>query len=91
MDSIHPSYFSDTLNLAYSNIIPPIQLQRVGEDETDVVCLAPIVRRGKGRPKTKRGTAGPYRQTNRKRKKIFDSSVVACCCDDKNSRIMGLI
>ena len=67
LDSIHPCYRSATFKVAYSQIIPAVQLRRLGEGETDVNFLPPIVRRGKGRPKTTRGSAGVYHQNNRTR------------------------
>jgi hypothetical protein len=66
-DYIHPSYLSVTFKRAYSKIIPPVQLRRVGEGETHVACLAPVDRRGKGRPREIRGTAGNYQQKKRTR------------------------
>jgi hypothetical protein len=64
---MHPCYLSERYKLAYGQIVPPIQLKRVGEGETEVVRLAPTTHRGKGRPKTKRNSAGSYRQTRRSR------------------------
>jgi hypothetical protein len=66
-DYVHPSYLSVTFKRAYSKIIPPVQLRRVGEGETHVACLAPVDRRGKGRPREIRGTAGNYQQKKRTR------------------------
>jgi hypothetical protein len=67
LDYVHPCYLSEKLKLAYSRIVPPVQLKQVGEGESAVACLPPEIRKAKGRPKAKRSSSGTSRQMKRTR------------------------
>jgi hypothetical protein len=60
LDYVHPCYLAESYMLAYGTIVPPVQLRRVGEGAAADACLPLVVVRGRGRPRTKRRSAGVY-------------------------------